>query len=87
MGKHSAPEPELEYLNSLFNADDGRRSPFGYCVAIEDGLDGYAVHDEKCRSVGQGWSGPNSSCVGGSGGRYSGIAQPWEERGYAFREN
>jgi hypothetical protein len=36
----------------------------GPCFGVEDGLDGYCIHNENCRSVGKSYTGPNTDCVG-----------------------
>lgn len=35
----------------------------GYCYGVEDGLDGYCIHDKKCRNAGRTWTGPNTDCI------------------------
>lgn len=60
--KRHTSDRALDTLRASINADDGRRSDRGYCYGVEDGLDGYCVHDPRCRYVGMGWTGPNSGC-------------------------
>lgn len=52
-----------ETLNELFRRDDGRRSPFGVCVDVDDILDGFYVHTEGCPHLGCGYVG-GSTCIG-----------------------
>lgn len=33
------------------------------CYGVEDGLDGYCVHNPACPHYPHSWTGPNSNCV------------------------
>jgi hypothetical protein len=79
---HRAAEPEkgLQRMFREARERDTRRSPFSYCVTIEDGLDGFAIHHADCPSAGEAWH-SGSTCIGGAARRYSGPSQPWEALG------
>lgn len=36
----------------------------GPCFGVNDGMDGYCIHNENCRYAGQSYTGPNTHCVG-----------------------
>lgn len=53
----------LNFIEKMLAPTDPRRSEFGYCYGVEDGLDGYCIHAEGCRDAGRSWTGPNSTCT------------------------
>ena len=68
------PEPKKSFFKL-----DTRRSPLGFCVGFEDGLDGFVIHADACSSAGKSWS-HGSSCIG-----YSTWRGTWPE--WAKKEN
>lgn len=52
-----------DFVDLMLAPNDSRRSAYGYCYGVEDGLDGYCIHAEGCRDAGRSWSGPNSTCI------------------------
>lgn len=51
-----------EYLRARAKIIEGT-SRTGKCYGVEDGLDGYCLHDPRCRSWPEMASGPNSDCI------------------------
>ncbi len=61
--KHAAPEPNpYQWLDDAAKRDK-RRTPHGRCVVVEDGLDGFVIHAEKCPNAGKSWL-SGSNCIG-----------------------